>query len=255
MRNVGVCRTDDIALSVLTTVIGHQAEKGWAIVDAGWMAMSRDRGTARMGQDFGYGKVCTVDGEVLPGYLLSGANQEHGIVSPKARPSPTSPRASRSARACASCRTTPAPPARSSPRTTHSPTTARCRPGAASMAGDASTDLRCCRRAGARAARWPLQPCGRGGRAGVRLRPVARDARRHAPDRCALRRRRRARRSPTSPRRLAAAGSGIDRLLQVRVYVDDIANWSAFQCDLRRMGRQRAPGPVRWCPPARCTSA
>ena len=36
---------EDIALSVLTTVIGHQAEKGWAIVDAGWMAMSRDRGT------------------------------------------------------------------------------------------------------------------------------------------------------------------------------------------------------------------
>ncbi|SIR75814.1 RidA family protein [Pseudacidovorax sp. RU35E] len=27
---------------------------------------------------------------------------------------------------------------------------------------------------------------------------------------------------------LAAAGSGIDRLLQVRVYVDDIGNWPAF---------------------------
>lgn len=27
---------------------------------------------------------------------------------------------------------------------------------------------------------------------------------------------------------LAAAGSAIDRLLQVRVYVDDIANWPAF---------------------------
>ncbi|MET0207706.1 MAG: RidA family protein, partial [Burkholderiaceae bacterium] len=27
---------------------------------------------------------------------------------------------------------------------------------------------------------------------------------------------------------LAAAGSGIDHLLQVRVYVDDIANWPAF---------------------------
>lgn len=41
MHNVGVCRMEDIALSVLTTVIGHQVEKGWAIVDAGWMAMSR----------------------------------------------------------------------------------------------------------------------------------------------------------------------------------------------------------------------
>lgn len=81
MHNIGVCTTDDIALSVLTTVIGHQTEKGWAIVDAGWMAMSRDRGTSRMGHDFGYGQVCTLDGEVLPGYVIGSANQEHGILS------------------------------------------------------------------------------------------------------------------------------------------------------------------------------
>ena len=81
MHNVGVCRTDDIALSVLTTVIGHQVEKGWAIVDAGWMAMSRDRGTSKQKRDFGYGLVCGLDGSVLPGYVMSGANQEHGIIS------------------------------------------------------------------------------------------------------------------------------------------------------------------------------
>ncbi|WP_370679101.1 DSD1 family PLP-dependent enzyme [Comamonas sp. GB3 AK4-5] len=81
MRNVGVCREEDIALSVLTTVIGHQADKGWAIVDAGWMAMSRDRGTSKQQRDFGYGQVCTLDGSPLPSYVLSGANQEHGIVS------------------------------------------------------------------------------------------------------------------------------------------------------------------------------
>src|SRR2546427_10255749 len=51
MRNIGVCTAEDVALSVLATVIGHQADKGWAIVDAGWMAMSRDRGTARQKQD------------------------------------------------------------------------------------------------------------------------------------------------------------------------------------------------------------
>ncbi|RAM65192.1 alanine racemase [Herbaspirillum rubrisubalbicans] len=81
MHNVGVNTLDDIALSVLTTVIGHQQEKGWAIVDAGWMAMSRDRGTQGRKQDFGYGQVCTEDGRVLEGYLMSGANQEHGILS------------------------------------------------------------------------------------------------------------------------------------------------------------------------------
>lgn len=81
MRNVGVCSEDDMALSVLTTVIGHQADKGWAIVDAGWMAMSRDRGTAKQSRDYGYGQVCTVDGVPIEGYVLSGANQEHGILS------------------------------------------------------------------------------------------------------------------------------------------------------------------------------
>lgn len=81
MRNVGVCSVEDIALSVLTTVIGHQADKGWAIVDAGWMAMSRDRGTGKQQRDYGYGQVCTVDGTPIEGYLLSAANQEHGILS------------------------------------------------------------------------------------------------------------------------------------------------------------------------------
>lgn len=81
MANVGVCDLRDIALSVLTTVIGHQTEKGWVIVDAGWMAMSRDRGTQRQHRDFGYGQVCSAEGELLEGYVLSGANQEHGIIS------------------------------------------------------------------------------------------------------------------------------------------------------------------------------
>ncbi|MCC8394613.1 DSD1 family PLP-dependent enzyme [Paraburkholderia sp. MMS20-SJTR3] len=80
MRNVGVCALDDIALSVLTTVIGHQEDKGWAILDAGWMALSRDRGTSRQSHDFGYGQPCLLNGTLLPGYVVSGANQEHGIL-------------------------------------------------------------------------------------------------------------------------------------------------------------------------------
>lgn len=80
MHNVGVCKIDELALSVLGTVIGHQAEKGWALIDAGWMAMSRDRGTQRQQQDFGYGQICSVDGTVLTGYQLVGANQEHSIL-------------------------------------------------------------------------------------------------------------------------------------------------------------------------------
>lgn len=81
MSNVGVCTPRDVALSVLTTVIGHQPEKGWVIVDAGWMAMSRDRGTQRQKIDYGYGAVCDLDGNMIDGLIVSGANQEHGIVS------------------------------------------------------------------------------------------------------------------------------------------------------------------------------
>lgn len=80
MHNVGVCAMDEIALSVLTTVIGHQQEKGWVIVDAGWMAMSRDRGTHKQKHDFGYGQVCRQDGTPIAGYIMDSANQEHGIV-------------------------------------------------------------------------------------------------------------------------------------------------------------------------------
>jgi D-serine deaminase-like pyridoxal phosphate-dependent protein len=80
MAGLGVCRQQDIALSVLTTVIGHQKEKGWIITDAGWMAMSRDRGTSKQAVDQGYGLVCNLDGELLPDMWMVDANQEHGVI-------------------------------------------------------------------------------------------------------------------------------------------------------------------------------
>jgi D-serine deaminase-like pyridoxal phosphate-dependent protein len=84
MANVGVCTPDDIALSVLTTVIGHQGAKGWTIVDAGWMAMSRDRGTQRQKRDYGYGAVCDTAGRLLDDLAMIDASQEHGIVARRA---------------------------------------------------------------------------------------------------------------------------------------------------------------------------
>ena len=83
MAGLEVCTTDDIALSVLTTVIGHQQERGWTIVDAGWMAMSRDRGTASQKMDQGYGLVCDLEGRPLDDLILVSANQEHGIIAPR----------------------------------------------------------------------------------------------------------------------------------------------------------------------------
>jgi D-serine deaminase-like pyridoxal phosphate-dependent protein len=45
------------------------------------MAMSRDRGTQKRAQDYGYGQVCDASGKWIDGYVLTGANQEHGILS------------------------------------------------------------------------------------------------------------------------------------------------------------------------------
>jgi D-serine deaminase-like pyridoxal phosphate-dependent protein len=80
MAGIGVCSVDDIALSVLGTVIGHRPDKGWTLVDAGWMAMSRDRGTAGQPVDQGYGLVCDAEGRPLDDLVMVGANQEHGII-------------------------------------------------------------------------------------------------------------------------------------------------------------------------------
>ncbi|HWX61299.1 alanine racemase [Bradyrhizobium sp.] len=80
MHGVGVCTTDDIAISVLATVIGAKPEKGWILVDAGWMALSRDRGTAMQRVDQGYGLVCSLSGKVYPDLIVAQASQEHGIL-------------------------------------------------------------------------------------------------------------------------------------------------------------------------------
>jgi len=80
MAGVGVCRIEDIALSVLATVIGHQRDKGWILVDAGWMAMSQDRGTSKQDVNHGYGVVCDMAGNPYADLIVADANQEHGII-------------------------------------------------------------------------------------------------------------------------------------------------------------------------------
>lgn len=84
MAGLGVCAPEDIALSVLTTVIGHQRDKGWVLVDAGWMATSRDRGAGAFEPDPGYGLVADEAGALLPGWSVTQTNQEHGIVEHRA---------------------------------------------------------------------------------------------------------------------------------------------------------------------------
>lgn len=81
MAGIGVCSLEDIALSVLVSVIGHRPDKNWLITDGGWMALSRDRGTADQAVDYGYGAVLDTRAQPLP-LQMHAANQEHGIISP-----------------------------------------------------------------------------------------------------------------------------------------------------------------------------
>ena len=80
MAGIGVCGLGDIATSVLATVIGHQRDKGWIVIDAGWMAMSQDRGTSRQAVNQGYGVVCDLAGAPYGDLIVDGANQEHGLI-------------------------------------------------------------------------------------------------------------------------------------------------------------------------------
>ena len=80
MHGIGVCAIDDIALSVLATVIGHKPQKGWIMIDAGWTALSRDRGTASHPVDQGYGLVCDADGMPYLDVIVADVSQEHGII-------------------------------------------------------------------------------------------------------------------------------------------------------------------------------
>lgn len=78
---LGTCAIGDIAISVLASVIGHSRSHGRVLVDAGFLALSRDRGTADLPVDWGYGAVCdAATGKLIDGVRVESTNQEHGIV-------------------------------------------------------------------------------------------------------------------------------------------------------------------------------
>lgn len=91
MHGIGVCAIDDLAISVLATVIGRKPDKGWILVDAGWMAMSRDRGTSSQAVDQGYGIVCDIAGKPFADLIVDQASQEHGILALRKGSSATLP--------------------------------------------------------------------------------------------------------------------------------------------------------------------
>ncbi|MEM9333233.1 MAG: alanine racemase [Pseudomonadota bacterium] len=82
MAGLGCCSVDNVALSVLTTVIGHKPRLNTVITDAGGLALSKDRGTSNQAIDCQYGLVCeAASGQLIDNVVVASVNQEHGLIS------------------------------------------------------------------------------------------------------------------------------------------------------------------------------
>ena len=77
----GMCETNDIAVSVLTSVIGHNENNKKIIVDAGALALSKDISANKFMKEVGYGLVSDPNSCLpLPGLTVSDVHQEHGSI-------------------------------------------------------------------------------------------------------------------------------------------------------------------------------
>jgi D-serine deaminase-like pyridoxal phosphate-dependent protein len=80
---VGSHGLEDIAMSVLATVIRKRPEKNTLLIDAGAFALSKDRATATLGPalDAGFGRLADESGALIePPLFVKHAYQEHGLV-------------------------------------------------------------------------------------------------------------------------------------------------------------------------------
>jgi D-serine deaminase-like pyridoxal phosphate-dependent protein len=76
---IGTHSLDDIALTVLTSVIGRRP--GRLLVDAGGLALSKDRSTEAAPKDYGFGLALDIKGKRSFGdAIVRRAYQEHGVI-------------------------------------------------------------------------------------------------------------------------------------------------------------------------------
>jgi D-serine deaminase-like pyridoxal phosphate-dependent protein len=72
---------EDVAVSVLASVIGRRPAQNRILIDAGALALSKDRGTQSMAKDYGFGLVVDLAGRPSFGEaIVTRAYQEHGVV-------------------------------------------------------------------------------------------------------------------------------------------------------------------------------
>ncbi len=81
---IGTHAVHDIALTVLASVIGNRIDAkgaGRMLIDAGALALSKDRSTEAAPKDYGYGLVLDIAGQRAFGDACVGrAYQEHGVI-------------------------------------------------------------------------------------------------------------------------------------------------------------------------------
>ena len=74
-------RQEDIAVTVLASVIGVREGESRFLIDAGGLALSKDRSTQATERDYGFGLVLAEDGSPRYGRaIVRAAYQEHGVV-------------------------------------------------------------------------------------------------------------------------------------------------------------------------------
>jgi D-serine deaminase-like pyridoxal phosphate-dependent protein len=76
---IGSCTRDDSVLSVLAAVVHRDRGAGKLILDAGGIALSKDRGAVDLDPATGYGELLDLEGQEL-GLRLDSLSQEHGVV-------------------------------------------------------------------------------------------------------------------------------------------------------------------------------
>ncbi len=77
---LGVCRFEDCALTVLAAVVHRDLSRRKIVVDAGAIALSKDRGAVELDPACGYGRVLDLAGRDLE-LRLDALSQEHGSIS------------------------------------------------------------------------------------------------------------------------------------------------------------------------------
>ncbi len=76
---LGSCEFEDCALTVLAAIVHRDATRQKIVVDAGAIALSKDRGAVEFDAGCGFGRVYDLDGEDL-NLRVESLSQEHGTI-------------------------------------------------------------------------------------------------------------------------------------------------------------------------------